>query len=253
MLVFTISEHSLNIPSLLLSCRALSCRHSMALLLGKTCRFLKEIKTILARLKNFVESKTNVLCELIVVFEDTIRKFEDELTNFGLSVEDRCSERDINKKDNIKEASPLTFNDSWSERLLQNQDSDVSFSLENSVPLPNGSQSPNKAEDWADAVLTAAVGDHIPRPNPILLVANAATECDNRIVLQEDVGKESGVEAILPTNDANLSHELKDQGSERQHVIELKTRCPLCHKGFDRNCRLRQHMFIKHEGELWIN
>ena len=279
----------------------------MAVILGKTCQFLKEIQTILARLKLVRKSKDAASIELIGEFEATISKFKEYLTSLSLSVEDQCDGISFNnppislllknKTANINEsATQPTSNDNWTDASIADQVSDVNFSpLEDLAPSRNSFSSGHN-EDWAAAVLTSAVGEAGTCPNPIMLVTNEASVEDDRVVLQGDheghdqvvlqgnpdgddqamlqwgceghdqlllqeyLPTESGLQVAFATDDEDDLSSKRESESvypdqrvviERDRDrIELKTRCSICLKGFDRDCRLRQHMYIKHEGEL---
>jgi len=124
----------------------------------------------------------------------------------------------------------------------------------------------------------------VDEPNPILLVANAtatAHETDvasiePRPSLVEDAQCHETDRALIENEpflddfastpsdnvfatEENDSDAEPDAAKQNKHDCDpdplrggnqQKIRCPLCQKGFDRDCRLRQHIFVKHEGGI---
>ena len=201
-------------------------------------QFVGDVKVILQGIKLLAKTAGDPLQELVHSLDRKVDEFESYLRSLTPRKDLFPAENDVDLTgsesghsrlvdDGSSEASLCHLNDvaqdGWNGRRKEIESSDE-LNQEKTRPSPEAERSDCPLDDG---------------PNPVALITNASFAVPS---------EERAIEMVVSVGLQDRTHD--DETTFSDSFSESKLRCPTCQKGFSKSCHLRQHVFIKHQGDL---
>ena len=199
-------------------------------------QFVGDVKVILQGIKLLAKTAGDPLQELVHSLDRKVDEFESYLRSLTPRKDLFPAENDVD----------LTGSESGHSRLVDDGSSEASLCHLNDVAQDGWSERRKEMES-RDELNQTRQSPEVERsdcplddgPNPVALIANASFAVPS---------EERTIEMVVGNDTQDLSHD--DETTLPDTFCESKLRCPTCQKGFSKSSHLRQHVFIKHQGDL---